>query len=136
MTLTIQGALVNIVLCRATTFFQEVKLLFKKITEEAEFNRRTSQSRNYGLVQKYFLGPIQFERDGGPPRGPQSAMNFIKWAPTKTACGELYELPVGFPQGQTELLTLVPEKWVDILSHAHPDQDFSLSLESSWSGCG
>jgi len=45
------------------------------------------------------------------PRGPEFAMNFMKWTPTKSASGELYELPVGFPQGQTELLTLVPEKW-------------------------
>jgi len=30
---------------------------------------------------------------------------------TKTASSELYELPVGFPQGQTELLTLVRKKW-------------------------
>ena len=65
-----------------------------------------------GLFKSIFL--VQFnerERDGSPTRAPEFAMNFIKWTPTKTASGELYELPVGFPQGQTELLTLVSEKW-------------------------
>ena len=88
------------------------------------------------LFKSIFL--VQFNesgRDGSPTRGPEFAMNFMKWTLTKNVVNFMNCLWASL-KARLNFWHLCQKNGVDILSHARPDQDFSLSLERSWSGCG